>query len=351
MLMHRPLPGGADITDVQVTCRREGHHFTASASFTLLLPAAPAPGGGRVAAVHAGWRAMPDGSLRVAVIRGAGTPPPGLLADLTWLVKGRKAAGATRGPARARVPALIDHGAWQEVVIPAEARDLAAHARSLRGIRARHLEEARKAVAGQLAAHPEHKEIIDPDGTADRWRSPRRFLRVLGALREADVPVRESAAGLMAALRAYEQQDMHLEDWEIAEERRLRNWRGDMYRKVAAWVTGEAAVVVTDQWEMRRRVPDAGEEESVREEAARANAARASPGELRQAVKVAAGRRGVAVRDAPEGMSGVHYGCGGELPAEERMREVMAVCRKCGRTVDQDVNAAAGMLASDDAVR
>jgi hypothetical protein len=115
---------------------------------------------------------------------------------------------------------------------------------------------------------------------------------------------------------------------------------------VAAWLAADAAVIVADSWTAVRRRPDAGEEDTAQMDAARSNAAVAAPGDLRRQVRVAAGMRGAEVREAPAGMSGAHYGCGGELPADERAAGVFAVCRACGRRVDQDVNAARAMAAS-----
>jgi hypothetical protein len=328
---HRPLPEDGEVTQVQLTCRREGRRFTAYLALTVLVPAPEPRDGGRVAAVHTGWRAMSDGSLRVAVITGAaaGKPP-----DIRWR---NERTGE-------RQPGIIDHGTWTEVVIPAAARDLMGKARSLQGIRDRNLAAARDAVAAHLGACPGDKGVLDPDGTLAQWRSPARIARCL-----ADAEAAGIAPGLRAALRDWARQDRHLEDWQTANEARFRRWRKNLFATVAAWVTEAADTVVTDSWDAGRRKPAPEQEDTAQEVTGRSNAVLASPGELRSAVTVAARRRGVTVREPAGGLAGVHHGCPqsppGQLPADSRAAGVTVTCTGCRRTVDQDMVMAAAMAA------
>ena len=107
---------------------------------------------------------------------------------------------------------------------------------------------------------------------------------------------------------------------------------------MAAWLAAQAGVVVLDSWPARQTIPGASEEDTPRLRAARANAFVAAPGELRRYVTEAAGRRGAKVRSGPPQDAGIHYGCGGELPADERRQQVTVTCRACGHQVDQDRN-------------
>lgn len=68
MIVHRPLPVDADVTDVRLTGRRIAGGPRLSVDVTI-PPAAPEPTSptGVVAAVDTGWRLMDDGSLGVAV--------------------------------------------------------------------------------------------------------------------------------------------------------------------------------------------------------------------------------------------------------------------------------------------
>jgi hypothetical protein len=361
IVLHRPVPDGADITRMQVTVRRvTSTRVKASIALTLRTPDPQPRAGGQPAAAHTGWRVLNDGSIRVAVIAGATSPPPGtglvkdvgsartrLRARLAGTRSGVPARPWAGGPAGPRESGIRDHGTWQEIVIPASIRGTDEHVRSLQSIRTRELERARAAIAAHLAQHPDSKEVIDPDGTLDRWRSPRRFTRALEALETSDPP--QHAADLLAVLRAWRDQERHLEAWQVHErQRHITGWRRDMYRTVAAWLADTAGVIIVDSWPAVRLRPAAQDEDTPQMAAARANAVLAAPGELRHAIEVASARRGVTVQPGPAGAGSVHFGCpgGGELPAEERALHVVVTCRGCGRQVDQDRNMLAAMLAS-----
>lgn len=331
---HRPIPDDAEVTQVQLTVHRDGHHHSAALAVTVLLPGPEPRTGDRVAAVHTGWRAMEDGSLRVAVIAGAGGAPP----DIRWR---NERTGE-------RQPGLVDHGTWQEVVIPAAARDLMAKARSLQGIRDRNLPGARQQVTAFLARLPDARPLVDPRGTLEMWKSPGRF-------REALRVMEDLGAGLpeVLELRDWARQDLHLEDWMTGNETRFRRWRKNLFATVAAWVTGGADAVVTDSWDAGRRKPGTEEEDTAQEAAGRSNAVLASPGELRGQVATAARRRGVDVRAPAVSLGGVHHGCPasppGTLPAEDRAAGVAVTCTGCGRTLDQDLVMALAMMTAPDA--
>lgn len=342
VFLHRQLPD-CDIPMMQLTRWREGSQYKASVSVTVLGSPAPPAGGNRTVAVHHGWRVLPDGSLRVAVITGAVSPPA-----LHWQHKGRKVRverqdGSTvlrRGKSRA-VPVLRDHGHFAELVIPPEMRSTAAHAASLTGIRKREFNAALGRLAAFLADHPEHAQAADPDSTVSRWLSPGRLVRAAAALREMG-----GAEEITAMLEQWRQQDRHLDDWHGGEARRIMDWRADTYRKTAFWIGGNAGVVVLDAWDMRRVRPAAEDEDSAQEAAARANAMLAAPGTLRALIELAAKKRGISVLKAPAGAAAVHHGCGGLLPAEERQKTLLVRCRSCGAEVDQDVNMLLAMTAS-----
>lgn len=335
IVLHRPLPADADVALVQVTVRRvpNQHHgpwpfYEGSVAITVRLPD-PAPREtGPAVAVHTGWRVLEDEAIRVAVIAGTGTPLGGTLTHTA--------------PDGTSDHGIRDHGTWCEVVIPAGIRNLDAHARSLRSIRDREMNKIRAVIASHLADHPEHKETLDPGGTLDLWRSPARFTAAVVAARTV-MP----GSLLTEKLRQWERQDLHLASWQHHERsRHVTGWRKDLYKKVAAWITENAGTIILDEWPASRRRPADEEEDTRQAERARANAHLASPGDLRHAIKVAAERRGVIVQPAPERAAGVHHGCGGELPADERLTEIRVTCRRCGLRVDQDLNMLAAMIAS-----
>lgn len=333
--MHRPLPAGGDVCMVQVTIRQVPNafrggdpYYKAAVAFTVKTPDdVTETAAGPVAAVHTGWRVLDDGSLRVAVIKGAAAPPPSLV---------------FRDRRGHPVPVVRDHGSWQEVVIPAAVRDLDERTSGLRGVRAREMERARDAIRAHLAAHPEDGEVIDPAGSVEKWRSPARFGKAHDVVKD-----RLPGSPLLPALAHWRERELHLAPWEYGQRsRHVVGWRREMYRLIGVWVAGSAGRIVVDEWAATRRRPQDEEEDTRQMELARGNARLAAPGELRAAVKAAGVKRGVAVEEGPAGVSGVHRGCGGVLPADERAAGVVVTCRGCGRRVDQDVNAVSGMLAN-----
>jgi len=334
VIMHRPLPEDAEITRIEITCRREGSTVRASAAITVNVPD-PAPQTGGVIAVHGGWRSLPDGALRVAVIRGPSTPPP----DLAWVVPARRSGPATRHPATRPLG-----GACWELVIPASARDLLAKADSLQGIRSREMDKVRLLVTTHLAGHPSHKELLDPDGTLHAWRSPGRFRHLAAAAAALEG---ETGQDLTAALTAWAAQDLHLERWLEGNRQRFFRWREAAFRTTAAWAVAAAGTVTADEWSMRRRRPDPETEETGQEKAGRSNARIAAPGDFRATVLHAAARRGCRTVTSPAGVSTTHHQCPvtppGTLDASARSQHHIVTCPACSRQIDQDINATAGM--------
>lgn len=362
VVMHRPLPDDADIVQAQVTITRvTSTRLRAAVTLTCMLPA-PEPKqkqDGPVIAVHTGWRALPDGAIRVAVITGATTPPPSGAGRVKDAASARRRLGTRRAgmrdealgrPWAGDVPltqesGIRDHGTWQEIVIPAQVRDTAGRSASLSGGRSIGMNNARKSIAAFLDRFPEMKEEVDPHGTLDRWRSPFRFRAAL-AVMTAHAP----QAPETQELQEWSVKDTHLELWEkYAHQRHVLGWRKDMYRNIGAWLAGQASVIVTDSWPIILTRPGAEEEDTAQMEAARSNAVLAAPGELRASVKMAAGQRGAEYREAPAGLTRAHYRCGGELAKDERAKGVRVQCRACRKHVDQDLNAARAMAASAEA--
>ncbi len=319
LIVHRPVPASADIAEIRLTRRRTGATYRVHVTLTCLLPAPPAKAEGALQAVHMGWRSLDDRSLRAAVITAPGPLP---LPD--------------------GLEAVRHHGTWAEVIIPARLRS---HLEKLEAIQARrdkHREEIHAWLRSWLETHPQHKEAADPDGTLHAWRSPGRFAALAIRLRDADD---QALAEASARLEAWRKQDKHL--WQAVSHGhdKIIRWRRDNYRQVAAWLASEAAVIAVDEWPAGVRLPDITEEDTTQAQRARANARLAAPGELRDLIRVAAGRRGVRVT-APDGVRRDVHGCGANLSADSRAKDVMVRCAGCGTMVDQDVNALRAMIAA-----
>jgi hypothetical protein len=352
--IHRPMPVGAEAKIARLTVTRCGpdleQHLTVAAS----IPApGPRPAAGPRVAVHAGWRVLPDGSLRVAVIAGAG-PVPGC-------------GVAETGTVRPLPPGGPQPGVW-EVIIPAAWRDAHAEIDKARARRDVAFNAARQDAAAWLDAHPVAGEALPAGDAVRQWRSPRRLAvlaaqaiagehgeavrplgGMLGALtQDEQLAWRARACSLAAA--GWVQQDRRAWRNEAHARRRLTRRRDDAWAKIAEWLCRDASRIVVDGWEVPPLARKPEDDDDPRASAARANRVLAAPGTLREKIANAARLRGVAVagQDGEGGAAAgaapdnrraqTHWRCGGELSADERKERILVPCCRCGEAVDQDVN-------------
>lgn len=318
VLVHRAIPLEADVTLVRVSRRRIGARFRCSVSVVVRLPEIPARTSGDLVAVHSGWRALGDGSIRVAVVRGAGAPPESLSHSVR------------------------SHGDWYEVVAPARWMSAQERMEKLRSTRDTNLDLLRQDLVAWLKEHPQDDERLDH---VDRWRSPRRFAAL--ALQWRDQPP-EGGEDIARELEAWRKQDRHLWEWEANERDRIAAHRDDTWRNVAAWLTTNAGLVLLDGWDVQPlvRTPAPEDPDSWQERAARANRGLTAPALLRSRIEATADRRGVRVETVGGAISQTHFGCGGELDPMERQQRLMVRCPACNQMVDQDYNASEHLLAS-----
>jgi hypothetical protein len=322
VVLHRMLPAGADITGLRVTRRVLAGKPEVHVCVSARVPAPLQRTEGTLAAVHAGWRALPDGALRVAVVGGAGTPPPNL------------------------GDACRDHGGWAELVIPPSWRDVQANGEKVRSRRDQSVDAIRACILAWLSEHPAGRDVIDPDGTLGRWRSPARFAALALRLRDAGAPA--GGAGLAAEMEAWRRQDKHLWTWEANERDQLMRRRDEIWRRAAAWIARDAAVIVMDEWQVAplARRPDITEEDDPQARAARANRVLAAPAGLLAAIRAAASGRGVTITEPGVAGAAVHHACGTSLDPAQRRAGVMVWCARCSVMVDQDWNTLQLLLAA-----
>jgi len=311
--MHRSVPADADITMMRITRRVVAGKPKVSVSMVVRLAEVPTRTEGPVVAVHMGWRVRSDGSLRVGVVRGA-PPAPASLHDV-----------------------VVRHGDWSEVILPASWRDVWENGTKLRGVRDRNLDVLRAWMIEWLADHP---DIAWPEGldfsTLKKWRSPGRFAFV-GLRLQDNVP--EGAEEFVRRIGVWRRQDKHLWSWEANERDEIVGQRNDAWRRVAAWICDQAAVVGVDEWSVATiaRRPGLTEIDDPQAQASRLNRTMAAPSHLRSAVVNAATGRGVQI--VTGGASAVHLACGSTLDPGERRDQVMVWCPSCQTMVDQDRNA------------
>jgi hypothetical protein len=316
-VIHRPIPLEAEIKLVRITRRVLAGVPRCYLTVTVRLPMAPARTQGTKVAVHLGWRSLgASEGIRVAVIGGAPSVPEGLR-DVVW-----------------------DRGGWAEVIVPARWIEGLARTSAIRGTRDTNMEGMKLELAAWLRANPQPE--LTPNVIMN-WRAPNRFAALTHRWRETP-PEGSDVAKLVASLEAWRRQDKHLWSWEANERDQIVARRNDMWRRIAAWLCTDAAVVAIDAWAMgaggvslERPAPE--DTDTWQERLARAQRVIAAPAGLRDAISNAAAVRGVREQLVKDKVSQFHHGCGGLLDREERSRQIMVRCERCGDMVDQDVSA------------
>jgi hypothetical protein len=379
--LHRLPPADADIATATFSVRTLGPDLRASVSLVARQTPAPAREEGRT--VHCGWRALPSGDIRVAVILGG---PPGVPAAL----RARRRRARPGGDVITAEQVVADRGRWHEVLIPAAWRAEADAIAAMRGERDRKTEEARRQAAAWLAARAAPGPRDDEDDLGSVPAAAGTNEELAAALAEAEtarlarqedaapllptaaqVAVRgsrsldrlaaraaagdygEEARELGALLAPWREEERSAWRREARARARLHGRRDDAWNVVAWWLASAGtAEVITDEWALPplARRPEPGSPDAVQAAAARANRVLAAPGTLRQRITLTAGREGVAVTDGGTGEPGedvAHYGCvaGGKLDRDLMRASATVTCSGCYTEVDQDFNAARHMAA------
>lgn len=279
IILHRPMPADADITDVRVTRRRVGAQHRLSVAVTMRLPAPPPKTTGVPVAVRLGWAAVKDpqtdgdGWVRVARIGcpdGLPEPP----ADIAGLLR--------RGYEDGRLTTVDVHAS-------AEWAALLRRDDHIRSVRDDLLEELRPLVVQALAEDGMAERAGATAAEVTRWRSARRFAGLARRWPD-DHP-------LAAKLEAWRRRDLHLWAFEAHERDQVVARRRAAYRLVAAWLADAASVIAMHGLDLARlrRTPAPEVEDTHQARRGRRQAWFAAPGELRAAVETAAHRRGVEV--------------------------------------------------------
>jgi hypothetical protein len=312
VFVHRPIPPDADICFMEIKRMRLGQRYFSFVSVVVRLPVTPLRTEGHKVAMHVGWRALEDRSLRVAVVAGMTTPPP---PSLDGIVR--------------------RHVGWAEVVVPAWYRDQMEYVHSLSSIRGKNLDIMKKWLLGWLEVHPDHG--IAGIETLDRWRSADRFGSLIERLIEEGTMDPEA----LAYLKAWRVQDIHVREIEDNLRAKIIARRNNAFCNVAAWLLEEAGLLVIDNYNIARisRKPDLAEADHEAHRASRANRVLAAPGRLRQCMIDGARRRGVQIQPVDGTIAGIHHICGTDLDHDERELAIMVYCPHCNMMVDQDANA------------
>jgi hypothetical protein len=330
LILHRPIPSESQIQSVKLVRTRTGDRFRYHVCFTLRIPAVQAAAvdrvapsieddGGAAIGIDVGFRKMPNGALRVAMCahrdtRSAFKPmpvemPPDMLASFD------------------RVDALRSELDQTAAVLGESLKPLL------------------KAAPSLPADHPKAKLIA--------------FVLQTGQKR----PLPFETAYKMATWLHYEpsalpqQAKSEIERWHsknVSAYREMHNLRAKAlgrrkhcYRNFAAQVVRTAK---EQGWAIHLEKLDiskwaeAKDVENPLSNTARAQRVLAAPSELRAAVRNAAQREGVAVREVPAANTSKTCSACGHI--NQRTSEVEWTCSACGVVHDRDVNAAVNIARS-----
>ena len=326
--IHRPIPPAAEVVSTEVVVTRVADRRRITVHLTLRTPKKGARKGG-VVAVRIGWRAMPDGSIRVAYWYGEGEPKrpllvPEPLRDIVLVTDGDQ------------------HG---EIRFPAAWSDLSSRIQAIQSGRAMDLNRLKPQVAKWLAERPKTAaQLGTTPQEVGRWRSPARMVSFA-----RQVAGNEPNANILVSIAAWERHDRHLWQWEANERDQLLARRRDAYRAAAAMLTESWPHAVLERRLVAsvNRVPLLEQTDSRRAEEARAQAHLAAPAEIAQAISQACQRRGGFVTEVDPGeTTRRHHICQQPLLAVDASPtgDPIRICPVCNLTFDQDENATINML-------
>jgi hypothetical protein len=319
MILDRPIPDGARITECKIIMRTEGPHRRWEAHLTLNMDAAPRReecGEGRIA-MDVGWRLLGD-ELRVA-------------------------------------RAVADDGQTYELRLSARLIESLTKANSLRSIRDVNFANARLALlywCGSVTMPAWLAEtILRPDDPAKRWqaigkwKNPRRLASLVERWRHARFAGDAQAFALFEAWRL---QELHLWDWECSQRAQALAQRKQFYREFAAKLARRYGVLVLEKFDLRRVVelPDLESTEHSFE-TARSMRTIAAISELRNVLEHAFTVRGGTVRTRDATLTTHECPLCAAVTDFDAARHVRWTCASCGAQWDQDDSACRILLSRD----
>ena len=249
--------------------------------------------------IDLGWRLMDDNTLRVAY----------------W---------------------VDDLGRKGELRLPAKLLAKWSKSESLQSIRDLNFDAMRAKLADWKAALPTVPEwLADATKFIGQWRSHGKLVRVINLWRANRIAGDEL---ILAELQAWHDQEAHLWQWQIANQRNARRVRMDLYRNFAAMIrTSYARVAVEDcDWRQLARKPGPAEES---QHGATTYMRMASVGLLRSLLK----QDGAVMVDAKNTTKTCSQ-CG-SIEEWDQATELTHKCERCGVDMDQDESAARNLLA------
>lgn len=253
MILHRPLPAGAQIQRATVRLRHIGPRAEWSVEFSLRC-ADPAPKHGDAIAIDIGWRQRRDGTLRIACTHD-------------------------------------QNGSETEIVMPGEVASGISFPQGLRATRDLNMEAAKAELARWLGEREKPPLwITEATQSLAQWRSQARLAALVIRWRDNRI---DGDAEAFDRLEAWRKQDRHLWLWETSQREGAMRARKDWYRRIAAKLAEQYAVVVLEKFDLRSvaRLAPTGQD-SAENQTSRANRVVAALSEFRLVLRSAVTQRG-----------------------------------------------------------
>lgn len=297
MIMHRPLPDGCRIKRATVTCHRIANAERWKLNITVEegILKRPPSGKGPVG-IDLGWRARPDGSVRIA----------------SWY-------GFDGGHA--------------EVVLSATMMEGLERPHTIRSIRGKMLEAFRPELVAAVKETKPPKTLHDKMKHMHLWRAAAKFDSLFSWWRKNRYEGDETP---FALLEQWRHRDRHLWQYESHQRDNSLLRRRELYRITARELARRYGTAVLERF----NISAVAGKDSTDNDQARAN---------RQTVAVSTFRTAViqafteyATVPAP-GTTFMCHGCG-SVEVWDQAKEVEHTCSQCGEHWDQDYNAAVNIL-------
>lgn len=308
MLIHRPLPDGAEVKQVWVQRYKSGpSRFRWQVCFVIESPTFvkpvridPRPS----CAVKIGWKLLADGALRVAHVVGT-------------------------------------DGYSEAITLSPRNRERFAYVNEKRGQRDDNFEALKKKIGPLLDNAPE--DVAAMFEHYQQWRSTKRMLAVAYAMRGQGVPANDP---LMAALHRWMRNERHNWDTEEGVRSRAINSRNESYRLAARRLAERYGEIRVSNVDLSGTAKKPGpEDKHALEQAQREQRHQAAPSEFVAAMKLAASNVGTEVVkvDAAGARSTCHV-CGEKCdPGAADTHD----CERCGASWSVDENHCRNLLSSN----
>lgn len=337
---HRRMPADAEILWVYIHRWRVGIHYEWRVQLTIESdtfhrPQAPLAVGG-TCAIDIGWRRIFD---------------------------------ATGNQVGLRVAYLVDeHGGEREIRAPDGLWDRLAKVYSIAQIRSRELDAARDRLVTWIGGREMPVWFTDRSRGLAQWRSPRKLQRLIDTWQREEnrfdaggTPLIRDDGEILAELQAWAKQDRHLGSWEAHMRDRTIAHRREVWRQVATELAhtyqtilvedglcrsegreGQMKIVDIEGWD--KLPPEEGDPHEGREQ--RRQSRMAAPGELRLAISHATHKTASTVIDVALSKKSTREcaWCGHDQKNTDFAASIQIQCEGCGRTWDQDANAARNLL-------